>query len=174
MIVNSNEGKKSYSDLYNKYYDPVFKYIFNRISNRQNSEDIISNIFLKAFYYIKRKNPRIKNFRAWIFKIASNEINMFIRSEKKHKVISDYAGDDINSIIDTTPKNNAEKNFNLGLLHQELNQLKEPGKSLVMLRFFEKKSFSDIAEILKMNENTLRPLLSQIMKELYNNLKNKI
>ena len=79
LQIDSNEDEKSFIKLYDKYYKKIFNYIFRSILHKETSEDLTSNTFLKALNFIKKKNPTIKNFSAWIYKIATNEILMHHR-----------------------------------------------------------------------------------------------
>jgi RNA polymerase sigma-70 factor (ECF subfamily) len=172
MNVNSDEDAKSFKDLYNKYYDPLFNYIFHRVSDKQNAEDIISNTFFNAFDFIKKKDPKIDNFHAWIFKIATNELFKFINKEKKQKKSMDLINE-MSDFVDKSTENTPEEYCDFVILRNEIEKIKEPGKSILVLHFFEKKTYAEISEILNIKENTLRSTMSRIMKVLYVKLKNK-
>jgi len=173
MIVNSNEDEKSFKGLYNKYYKPIYNYIFHRVLNKENAEDITSNTFFNALNFIKKKNPRIEDFHAWIYKIATNEILIFKKNHKNNLSIDD-CNEQILEFIDNKGEKKKESFFDFIILQKEIEKMKETEKNLVALYFFEKKSYLEISEITGINENTLRPMMSRLLKKLYAKFKDKI
>ena len=174
IYVDSNEKEKTFKELYIKYYDSIYNYIYHRVLNKESSEDIVSNVFFNVLTSIKKKKLKIQNFHAWIYKIATNEIIQF---KKKNKKISHLSLDDemlqIKKISSENNKIN-DNNIDLNLLKEELIKLKDIERTLLTLHFFENKNYSEISKILNIKENTLRPMMSRILKKLYNKLKFKL
>ena len=81
--VDCDEENSSFEELYNKYYLPIYNYIFHQTSNKETTEDLTSITFLKALRFINDKNPKIDNFHAWIYKIATNEILIYKNNNKR-------------------------------------------------------------------------------------------
>ena len=118
MYVDSDEDEKSFEGLCNKYYEPIYNYIFHRIIDKENADDLTSSTFLKAMKFIIRKNPKIENFHAWIYKIATNEILMFKRGDKKRSkniLIEEY-NIQISNFTDDTSEN-IDKNNEYAVLY---------------------------------------------------------
>jgi RNA polymerase sigma-70 factor (ECF subfamily) len=175
MQVNSNEEDKSFKSLYDKYYDPLYNYIFHQILNRENAEDVITTVFLNAFDFIQRKNPRINNFHAWIYKIATNEIMKFKnnRKNKPHLSIDDYA-DQIGDFTGDPAGKMIEDYSDWLTIKIEMESMSDMDRALITLHFFEEKTYSEISAILNIGENTLRPKMSRLLKKLHARLKEKI
>ncbi len=175
MTVDSDEKEKSFKDLYDKYYEPVYNYVFHQIVNRENAEDVTANAFLNALHFLKRKKPRIDNFHAWIFKIATNEIRKFMKQRGNGTSLAfDDEREQLLEFIDHSPDRIVREYSEFLLLRKEMAKLRPAERSLVTLYFFEAKSYSEISAILKIGENTLRPKMSRILKKLYVKLKDKI
>jgi len=174
MIVNSNEEEKSFKALYNKYYKPIYNYIFHQLLNKESTEDITSITFLNALNFIKKKNPRIDNFHAWIYKIATNEILIYRKKNKNSYDLSiDIYNEQILEFIDNNYSKKSDDFVDFIVLYKELDKLNEKERTLITLYFFEKLTYPQISEILKISENTLRPKMSRLLKKLHGNLKIK-
>ena len=174
MYVDSDEDEKSFEGLCNKYYEPIYNYIFHRIIDKENTDDLTSSTFLKAMKFIIRKIPKIENFHAWIYKIATNEILMFKRGDKKRSKnisIEEY-NIQISNFTDDTSEN-IDKNNEYAVLYKEMECLNEKEKTLIILHFFEKKTYHDISKILNIKENTLRPMMTRTLRKLKKNCLNK-
>lgn len=168
MYINSNEEEKDFIELYKKYYPKIYNYTVRRLFNKEQAEDITSTTFLKAFDYINKKNPEIKNFNAWIYKIATNEALSHLRYIKRKK--RDGIEEDLNSIINIFNQNsNDDKNgsfIDFIALNKAMDHLKPQEKEIIDLYYFAKLDYSDISEILDMKETTLRSLLHRTLKKL--------
>jgi RNA polymerase sigma-70 factor, ECF subfamily len=173
--VNFNEKEKSFTELYLKYYDPIYNYIFRNVFNKEIAEDIISNTFFNALNYIKKKNPKIDNFNAWIYRIATNEILQYKkRLKKKNTLTLEEERIELQKFPESDILNNLESYNDFIILHDELKNLKPVEKALITLHFFENKNYSEISEVLNIRENTLRPMMSRTLKKLQKKLKGKL
>jgi len=175
FYVNCDENENSFEDLYSKYYDLIYNYIFHSILNKEITEDLTSSTFYKALDNLTKKNPRINNFHAWIFKIATNEIIKYKSNSKLKENIS--LDDNINQLekfLDDKNKNIPEYYDDFIILQSELDKISQTEQKLIILHYFEKKTYSEIAQILNIKENTLRPMMSRTLKKLYNKMKNKL
>jgi len=173
IYVNSNENEKSFKELYGKYYKKIYNYVFHTFLNKEISEDVTANVFFKALRYIKINNPRIDNFNAWIFRIASNEIINF-KNRKLMKYKTESYDDNLTELVDFLNNDIADikdKYNDFMIVRDALNKLKPFEKTIISLRFFENKSHSEISKILNIKENTLRPTLSRILVKLKKILK---
>src|ERR1035438_7413468 len=77
-----------FEPLYDKYYKPVFIFIFRRTGNENLTNDICSVVFLKALINLKKFEPRGVPFSAWLYRIALNEVNMHFRKNEGTRIIS--------------------------------------------------------------------------------------
>ena len=71
-----------FSELFNLYYKPVFGYILRRTTNFDDTADIAAETFIKAFRNINKFTYTGVSVKVWLYRIATNEVNMFIRQKK--------------------------------------------------------------------------------------------
>lgn len=149
--------------LYDKYYKPIFVFIYRRTENEELTADLASMVFMKAMINIKKYEYRGVPFSAWLFRIALNEVNMYFRKSNAERVIS-LEKADISTIIDDIEKDNTEENRQLVM--SALSHLPEDAVQLIELRFFEKRSFSEVGDILGITENNAKVKVYRILDKL--------
>jgi len=150
ILLRSKKDPNAFGELYEKYFDRIFNYVFRQTDDEDLTADLCSQTFLSALKNLERYEFRGVPFSAWLYKIASNEINKHYRKEKRDKVFS-IEELRIRELIDQT---NAD--WDEEIIQRLLNYLKElPTEMLEVLelRFFEDKDFKEIAFILDITES---------------------
>ncbi|MHC4438764.1 MAG: RNA polymerase sigma factor, partial [Planctomycetota bacterium] len=124
--------------LFDKYYSEILGYIYHCTYDGTISEDLTSNVFLAVFRHLGRYNWRQVPFRAWIFRVATNEVRMYWRRQKRIKTIS--LQPDNEYIAESKDANSIEKAEEYRLLHKALLGLRIKYRSVIILRYFENKT----------------------------------
>lgn len=169
MIVNCNEDDKDFISLYNKYHPKIYNFIYRKFFNVELAEDLTSKTFLNTLSYISKKNPKIENFNAFIYKVATNEINMHLRYMKDKKNISiDDESNNLNNILKNGKSNSHELYAEFFAVKNEIMNLKETEQKIIELHFFENLEYNEISEILKLKQSTIRSILHRALKKLKN------
>jgi RNA polymerase sigma-70 factor (ECF subfamily) len=163
----------AFSELFKLYYKQIFSYILRRTGNFDDTADIAADTFLKAFRNINNFRYTGISVKVWLYRIATNELNLYFRNIKKQssiferidssdkKVFHDYFSED---------RKEAESELNkheqfMSVL-KELKTLSVKYQEVIALRYFEGKENKEIAEILNINEGTLKSLLSRGVEKL--------
>lgn len=134
---------------YSKYYKLAFAYV----QNDNDAMDIIQNASYKAIL----KSDSLINIQyadTWIYRIMINEAKSFI---KKNKIITE-------SLEDINLK--TEDKYEDIDLKRALEALGEPDKSIIVLKFFEELKIEQIADILRINQSTVKSKLYRGLKKL--------
>ena len=153
IINQAKADPDKFELLNNKYYNNIFRFIYNRTSNKDLTSDIASNVFLKAMLQLKKYVFKGVPFSAWLFKIALNEINQFYRKSKQTRTIS-INETSIGEVVEIIMDENAEEKQEL--LFAALGVLSDSSMQLIEMRFFEKRSFKEIGDILNITENNAK------------------
>lgn len=178
LVKRSQEkDKDAFSRLFDFYYDKIINYVFRRTLDVEYSKDITSNVFLKALDNInnfKWKNG-IDSFNAWIFKIATNEINQYFRKQNRYKLIIDDPEIRFNLKSEDNLAFEIEKKIDndkyLIILSKAIKELKPIYQDILHLRYFEEMPYNEISEILNKNESTVRVYAKRAIEELERVLK---
>jgi len=177
IIKEAKTNNESFVKLYDYYYPKILGYCFRRTLDLNLSKDITSETFLKAFTGIGKYEWRGIPFSSWLFRIASNEMNMLDRKKKynpdslsllKESGVFEIA--DIASLNEE--KNELEKQLQQSKdfinVQQKLLLLPIKYQEVISLKYFEEKSIKEIVEILEKKEGTIKSLLSRGIEKLKN------
>ncbi|MDH4089052.1 MAG: sigma-70 family RNA polymerase sigma factor [Cyclobacteriaceae bacterium] len=150
VLEKSRKNPKAFGELYEKYFDRIFQYVFRQTDDEELTADLCSQTFLIALKNLDRYEFRGVPFSAWLYRIASNEVNKHYRKLKKNKVFS-IEELRIRELIEQT-----ETDWDEEIIQRLMNYLKDlPTEMLEVLelRFFEDRDFKDIAFILGITES---------------------
>ena len=173
MIEKAKLDKRNFAPLYEKYHSAIFRYIVKRVDEKETAYDITSIVFMKALTNLQKFEFRGVPFSSWLFRIAKSELYQSFRDKKAQRTVS----------IDSMQLGKVMEEFQLDesehkrdVLLKVLPLLKENQLQLIEMRFFEKRSFREMGEILDLTENnakvkTFRALIK--LKELYSKHNNQ-
>jgi RNA polymerase sigma-70 factor, ECF subfamily len=169
--IKSNPA--DFSELFKLYYRPIFGYIFRRTGNFDDTADIAANTFLKAFNNIKNFSYRGISIKVWLYRIATNEVNLYVRQKKRHNSIFEVIGIEDKEIFkDYLHEDKKEyeteiqKHNQFLLVLKELKTLPVKYQEVISLKYFEGKENKEIAEILLIKEGTIKSLISRGLEKL--------
>lgn len=173
LLKKIKENHAQFSEIFKLYYKPIFGYIFRRTANFDDTADIAADTFFKAFTHINRFSYNGISIKVWLYRIATNEINQFFRnSQKRNSIFSKVDFDNKELFNNYLQEDKHELETELQKHSQYLSVLQAmkllPHKyqEVIALRYFEGKNNKEIAEILDMNEGTLKSLLSRGLEKL--------
>jgi len=132
------------TNLYEEYYDRMVRYIFVRIRDQTEAEDLAGEVFLKALKSLDSYRGRGEQMRVWLFKIAHNVVIDHVRKMSKRKTVplNDMEIPDRLSVEETV-----ETRLQVERLSQALEQLTPSQREVIGLRFFAGLSSAEVGEI---------------------------
>lgn len=164
QVETAKKNPKDFAVLYNKYYEQIFRYIYQRVDDKEAAFDITQQVFLKALNNLNKYEFRGVPFASWLYRIAYSELNNLFRKRKaEHTVNIDSLG--VYSIIEEIQENKIEQ-YHDKIIEIIAEQLDEDDLQLIEMRFFEKRSFKEIAEILDITENNAKVRTYRILDRL--------
>lgn len=171
-IELTQDGDESaFGILYDGYYDRVLNYAFRRVLDYEVAQDVCANVFMAVAKNIKNFTYYHENsFAAWIFRIASNEVNQYFRKANKYKSvdIEDYhqiLPDKRESIEDQLSKHQ-----DFVRVHSYMKELKPKQQTIIDLFYFEGMSHKSIAEVVGMKEGAVRVTLHRALENVRNQI----
>ncbi len=160
QILKAKKDIRYFDKLYEEHFPAIFRFVIVRVNNRDIAEEIVSNVFYKAMSKLHMFRWRSIPFSAWLYRIAISEISNYFRKEKRQRKIEQQVFDEVDIFKED------EEYFSYDFVHQYIKDLPQKDQDLIYFRFFAKKSFSEIAEIVGKKENTLRVNLHRALKKL--------
>lgn len=166
LIKKVKTNPSLFRELYTKYYEPIFRFVYKRCADENLSADLTSQTFLKAMNKIKDYTFKGVPFSAWLFRIASNEVALYFRKNNKKRVVTleDKFCNNITDDYSIEYKETLE--LNIETLKKVLQTMKPEEVELIELRFFEKRSFKEIGEIMSITENNAKVKTFRILKKM--------
>lgn len=176
LVKRAQHSPEAFGELYEVYYRRIFNYALKRTANVQLALDITSITFLKAFSQIKKYRWRDVPFAAWLYRIASNEVNDHYRREGGRRISSIESIADLADTGDYNDEiNEAEEELSRHeefiTLHRKISELPFIYQEVIALKFFEKKKIREMVKILGKKEGTIKSLLHRGVEKLREQMK---
>jgi RNA polymerase sigma factor (sigma-70 family) len=178
LITRSQEGDtRAFDDLVRKYTPKLYGLIYNMTSNRDDTADLLQDVFAKAYRSLKRFQGK-STFYTWIYSISVNMTLNFLKKRNRHTKLS---LDDVDNGIQNDPEfikltsgGNPLKDVNIHELQKRLNEammkLSEDHRTVVTLYDIQGLQHADISKILGVSEGTVRSRLFYAHRQLQNYL----
>jgi RNA polymerase sigma-70 factor (ECF subfamily) len=150
ILERSKRNPRAFGELYERYFDRIFNFIYRQIDDEDITADLCSQTFLSALRNVGRYEFRGVPFSAWLYRIASNEVNKYYRKKKRDNVFS-LEEVRVRELIEQAHETWDEEIIQKLLLY--LKSLPTDMLQVLELRFFEDKDFKEIAFILDITES---------------------
>ncbi len=153
------------SSLYERFAVAIFQYLCQQVSNEQDAEDLLLEVFLAAFQDESLSNLPAERQLAWLRRVARNKVI----DRYRHVALLNLLP--IEQAIDMedgalTPEQYAEQQENYERLYQSIAQLTSPQRELIRLRYRNGLRFFEIAAVLEKPEGTVRQMLVRTLRQL--------
>jgi RNA polymerase sigma-70 factor (ECF subfamily) len=158
LVSAARQDTEAAGRLFDKYYSEILGYIYHCTLDGTVAEDLTSNVFLAVFRYLGRYKWRQVPFRAWLYRIATNEVRMYWRRQKRTKIISIQPDGD-EYAAEPSAADSLEAAEKYRLLHKALLELRMKYRTVIILRYFEDKTIAEICEITGRKEGTVKSQL---------------
>jgi RNA polymerase sigma-70 factor, ECF subfamily len=170
VVLAREQNPDLYGEIIERYQGKLFAYLYRLIGNRDEAEDLLQDVFIKAYKNLNSFDAERK-FSSWIYRIAHNEAVNHIKRKSLKRFIS---WEDISSTKDKLESSSAEEGADDAWIRREsgrevdeaINGLPIKYKQVLLLRFFSDKSYEEIGEILGKPVNTVGTLINRAKKKL--------
>lgn len=174
MLVSAAQtDTEAAARLYDKYYRPILGYIYHCTLDRDITEDLTANVFLAVFRHLGRYRWRQIPFRAWLYRIATNEVRTYYRRHRRARVVSLEDRDpgsaeaaDRTAVAAPAVSDGPVAAEEYRLLHRAMQQLRPKYRTVIVLRYFEDKTTAEISAITGQREGTIRSQLHRGLAQL--------
>jgi len=178
LRATKNKDQQAFSDLMDKYKDPIYFMLLKMVNNNDDAEDLTLEAFGKAFNRLNQYTPNFA-FSTWLFKIATNNCIDFLRKKKKNVMsldnrVSNNDGEEYMFEIKSdgmTPEQIAVNEQKIQLMRMYVKKLKPRYEILVEMRYFKEMSYEEISIELNLPLGTVKAQLFRAREFLYNIMK---
>jgi RNA polymerase sigma-70 factor (ECF subfamily) len=175
--LRTKKDPEAFAELYDIYARRIYSFVFFKVANREEAEDITSEIFLKAWRYIN-ENKDIESFSGLLYKLARNSIIDLYRSKASRKEIfsiDEQESEEVEDkkVWDISFEEKIEEKIEVQKIITALQSLKQEYREIVTLRYVDEMEISEIAEITGKGHISIRVTLHRGLKKLKQLLENK-
>ena len=142
-VAGEQEGFARLVDMYGKR---IYGYFYRQTGQRETSEDLLSELFLKLIGKIHSFSTKKGAFANWLFRVASNVFYDYLRKQQRRKKALDKR---VEKFIQDEAKQEVKKSDGemLDKLQTQLDKLSEDTRELIVLRYYSQLSFEEIAKL---------------------------
>jgi len=160
----AQRDRAAFGTLYRRYVDRVYGYCFYLLGDHHDAEDVTERTFLSALAAVNRFRDDGATFRAWLFRIAHNELANTLRTRARHRTSSLDAVAE--QPIDADPARLVGLADEGRRLRASLEMLPEDRRQVVVLRFVDGLSAREIGIVLGRSEGSVRVLQHRALRQL--------
>lgn len=172
LVESAKSDPQAFGELYERYVDRIYNYIFYRVGNSHDAEDLTARVFHRALTSLPRYRHQGAPFSAWLFRIAHNLVANFHRDQSRRRVV---ALDDLPLVgrRKDAPDRVAESNDEQAALWETINLLQPERRQLLLLKFGDGLSNAQIGEIMGRSEGAVKSLYHRTLQALRKELETR-
>jgi RNA polymerase sigma-70 factor (ECF subfamily) len=165
LIEQAKTDPEAFGRLYELYVEKIYNYIYYRLGNHHDAEDLTAKVFYRALNHIAHYNQKGVPFAAWLYRIAHNLVINWRRDHSRRQIVSlenlDLSGDKQEG-----PQQAAEQANERELLLAAIQRLPRERQELLVLKFVERMSNAEIGQVLGRSEGAIKSLYHRTLVSL--------
>ena len=166
LVVRAQDGDgEAFGQLYDRYVDTVFRFIYFRVNDRALAEDFTSETFLRALRRIGTISYQGRDIGAWFVTIARNIVLDHMKSAR-HRLEITTADTIEGADREPGPENAVIDSLTAERLLAAVNQLGDEQRECVLLRFIQGFSVSETAAVMGKNDGAIKALQHRAVRKL--------
>jgi RNA polymerase sigma-70 factor (ECF subfamily) len=171
LIDQARSGDpQAFARLYDAYVERVARYVYFRVSDSKDMEDLVSQVFLKAWENLERYKTGSSPFLAWLYTIARNLVIDHYRTKKEVLPLEEAIA--LPSDL-AMPDEEAQTRFDLQAMRDALQFLSADQQQALILKYIAGLPNDSIAKIMNKQEGTVRGLQMRGLQTLARYMKEK-
>ncbi|GAB4432245.1 MAG: hypothetical protein OHK0015_19570 [Chloroflexi bacterium OHK40] len=152
------------SELYRRYADLIYRYIYYRVGDPTVAEDLLADVFLRALEGLPEYRERGRPFEAWLYSIAHNKVVDHFRRQRVRRSSPLHEG--LAAEPGAEPQQQALQREAQRLAWGAVARLTDDQQQVVTLRFIAGYSIAEVAEQLGKTEGAIKALQSRALAAL--------
>ena len=162
----AQRDRAAFGALYRRYVDRVYGYCFYLLGDHHDAEDATERTFLAALGAIDRFRDDGATFRAWLFRIAHNELANSLRQRQRRRRRTTRLEDGPEPMADVDPAGLVGVADEARRLRSAVARLSDDRRQVIVLRFVDGLSAREIGVVLGRSEGAVRVLQHRALRDL--------
>jgi RNA polymerase sigma-70 factor, ECF subfamily len=163
LIARAQSDPASFGVLYDRYVDRIYNYVYHRVGDAPEAEDLTARAFHRSLLALPYYDDRGLPFSAWLYRIAHNVVANWHRERARRETVplemlsleTDGHGDHI-----------AARAFDTEMVSQAVRQLDPDRQMLLILKFNQGLTNTEIAAVLGRSEGAVKSLYHRTLTTL--------
>lgn len=169
LVARAKKDSQAFGELYERYVDRVYSYVYSRVQNVEDAEDLTARIFYRALDRLNRYEDRGLPFGAWLFRIAHNLVANWHRDQGRRTFVP------IDGIVFRAegreePEATAERREGEDALWAAIERLPEERRLLLFHKFGDQLTNIEIGELMQKSEGAIKSLYFRTLAALRKDL----
>lgn len=158
-------------EIYEEFFPKIYNYFFYRLLHKEETEDLVSQVFVKIAEHLDRYDPHKARLSTWIYRIAENTLTDYFRT-RKAPLSYDHEENGLESKLTVEFEEQYEKiaSPKRRAVFSALAQMGERDRTIVYYAYFRGMSYREIAKKMQMGESTLASALMRAKQKLKTHL----
>lgn len=171
LVNRAKKDPKEFGAIYERHVQKIYNYVYYRIGNKHEAEDLTARVFLRAMNNMPAYNNRGLPFSAWLYRIAHNLVANWHRDGQRRSTVP--LDSQLPSYTDTErPDRITETNEQTAQLLQAIRGLPDDRQELLILKFVERLPNAEIARMMRRSEGAVKSLYHRTLLALRKALSN--
>jgi RNA polymerase sigma-70 factor, ECF subfamily len=169
LIQQAKTDKEAFGELYERYVDRIYSYIYYRTGNSHEAEDLTARVFFRAMQHIGNYREQGVPFSAWLYRIAHNLVANWYRDQNRRKIIS---LEDISQwrLAQDSPETAVQLLEDKEALLTVIRRLPAERQELLILKFVDGLPNAEIGAIMGRSEGAIKSLYHRALLSLRDEL----
>ncbi|MCA9973766.1 MAG: sigma-70 family RNA polymerase sigma factor [Anaerolineales bacterium] len=165
LIDRAKMDKEAFGELYERYVDRMYNYVYYRTGNVADAEDLTAKVFIRAMQHIGSYEHQGVPFSAWLYRIAHNLVANWHRDRSRRTII---ALDDVAQwhVQSEGPEFLTELMQDQARLRRAIRRLPADRQELLALKFVERLSNAEIGDVMGRSEGAIKSLYHRTLTAL--------
>jgi len=166
----NRKDKDAFVEIYDMYFDHIYRFVYFKVSQKEEAEDLTSSVFLKTWGYVQDNSVKdYKTLKSFLYKVARNAVIDYYRKKSvQNEKIS--LNDGINTIdvadVSQDIHTKMEINSDVGLVEKNLRKLKDEYREIIVMRYLNELSIKEISFALDKTPGSIRVTLYRALNAL--------
>ncbi len=165
LVERAKRDPSAFGQLYERYIDRIYSYIYYRVGDAREAEDLTARVFFRALARIGAYKQRGAPFISWLYRIAHNLVANWHRDRGRRNEVSLDVLLDLHA-AEGPQQHSVERDEEDRALLEAIRHLPEDRQQILILKFVEDLTNAEIGEILGRSEGAIKSLYHRTLLEL--------
>jgi RNA polymerase sigma-70 factor (ECF subfamily) len=157
LVLQAVRGdQQAFARLYEAHFDRIYRYVYLKIGDREEAEDMTQQVFLRALGSVTSFKYHGTPFTAWLFRIAHNQMVDYLRKKTRRPATVEI--DETVPCEANDPVRMTELSMSIEQLHQATQNLTRAQREVISMRFAGGLSIEEVARAMGKNPGAIKAL----------------